>query len=115
MSATIPSELSTFATFHNVINGELRESNQTHRGVNSRTEEALWPVPVARSEDLDEAVQAAQDAFKSWSKTPVSYRQDLIRKLATELLRYKQPLFEVIAQETGKSVRLKHIFLTHRS
>jgi acyl-CoA reductase-like NAD-dependent aldehyde dehydrogenase len=92
-------------TFHNIVNNEKHSSKLTDAGFAPRSGEKLWSVPVASSEDLDVAVQAAQKAFASWSKVPFETRQDKLRQLQKILVDNKQLLACIIGQETGKSVR----------
>lgn len=90
--------------FYNIINDELRGSEQTHSGTDPRTEEELWPCPVATTQDFEDAVTAAQRAFVGWSKTTVPERQALLVKLAENLQEHQQELIEILARESGKSV-----------
>lgn len=96
-----------FQTFGNVINGELRSAGQTIRGIDPRTETALWEAPVASRSDLDDAVATAKAAFHIWSKTSISERHAALQALAKELAENKEILSYIVAKETGKSVRLE--------
>lgn len=90
--------------FFNIIDGQKRSGEETHRGTNPRTEQPLWEVPVASLQDLDDAVAAAQRAIKTWSKTTVPERQALLTKLCERLQTHKQELMDILMQESGKSV-----------
>ncbi len=89
--------------FHNIINDELRGSETTHKVTDPRTEEPLWPCPVASTQDFEDAVAAAQDAFKTWGRTTVPERQALLVKLAENLQEHAEELTEILRKETGKS------------
>lgn len=54
----------------NYINGEWIESTskQTEIVVNPATGEAIAEVPLSTKEDVDRAVQVANEAFKKWSR-----------------------------------------------
>ena len=63
-----------FSTFHNIINGEPRGSNNITFGIDPSTECRLWDVPVATAQDVEDAVRSANNAFKVWSTTPLPQR-----------------------------------------
>lgn len=90
--------------FYNVINDELRGSPQTHRVTDPRTEEELWPCPIATDADFDDAVAAAQRAFATWSQTTVAERQAALVRLADVLRDNAEELASILMRETGKSV-----------
>jgi acyl-CoA reductase-like NAD-dependent aldehyde dehydrogenase len=92
--------------FFNVINDELRGSEKTHAVTDPRTEEDLWPCPVATAADFEDAVAAAQKAFITWGKTTVAERQAALVKLAEILEEHTGELAEILSKETGKSVRV---------
>lgn len=95
--------------FFNIINDELRSSENTTTVTNPRTEEALWPCPVATTQDFEEAVAAAHAAFPSWSQTTVPERQAALIKLADVLRDNREELASILSLETGKSVRLSPV------
>ncbi|KAL2135923.1 hypothetical protein VTI74DRAFT_6306 [Chaetomium olivicolor] len=89
--------------FYNVVNDELRGSEQTCRVTDPRTEEELWPCPTATTQDFEDAVAAAQEAFKTWSQTTVAERQALLVKLADVIKENAEELAGILMKETGKS------------
>src|SRR5690348_6877275 len=95
--------------FYNIINDELRSSDKTHAVTNPRTEDSLWPCPIASTDDFEEAVAAAQKAFLTWGRTSVAERQAALVKLADVLEEHSQELGEILSQETGKSAILADI------
>lgn len=95
--------------FFNIINGECRSSSRVHQCVNPRTEETLWDAPLASTDDLDEAVQAAKEAQKSWGKTTTAHRQQLLKQLGEKLEEHRQELVDILIQETGKSVSIVRV------
>ncbi|KAK7755773.1 hypothetical protein SLS62_002058 [Diatrype stigma] len=88
--------------FFNIIDGKIRPAKEHHQVVNPRTEEPLWDAPVASSQDLDDAVEAARRAFKTWKKTTVAERQAKIDEVARCIEKNKKLLSEILMQETGK-------------
>ncbi|KAL1838285.1 hypothetical protein VTJ49DRAFT_2825 [Mycothermus thermophilus] len=90
--------------FFNVINDELRSSTTTERVTDPRTEEPLWPWPVASTQDFEDAVAAAQHAFNSgWGRSTVSERQEKLKQLAEVLRTHADELTTILMRESGKS------------
>ena len=90
--------------FYNIINDELRGSDKSHEVTDPRTEEALWPCPIATTQDFDDAVAAAQAAFPAWSKSTIAERQAALVKMAEVIKEHGQELTEILMKESGKSV-----------
>ena len=91
--------------FWNVVNGEKRDGETAHQCLDPRTEEPLWDAPIASVKDLDEAVAAAQKAYKTWGKSTVDERKALLVKIAETYQANQEELFDIVMKETGKSVR----------
>lgn len=91
--------------FFNVINGETRSAASFHQVTDPRTEEPLWDAPVATPEDLEEAINAAQKAFKTWGKTTIPQRKEALLKMVDVINENSPELIEYTRKETGKSVR----------
>ena len=86
------------------INGKWRPSNSgdTIDVINPATEEVIGKVARAKIDDLDEALDAADNAFKLWKKTTPFERYNILRK-AAELLRNRVNLIaELMTTEQGK-------------
>lgn len=92
--------MSTYPELKLYIGGEWRTTNDTLPVVNPATEEEIGRLPVARTEDLDDALQAAADGFAVWSQTSPKQRSDIIRE-ATALMRERQ-------DEIAHSITLEH-------
>ncbi|KAJ5013304.1 putative aldehyde dehydrogenase FUS7 [Colletotrichum sp. SAR 10_99] len=95
--------------FFNVIDGQRRSSDNSHQCTDPRTEEPLWDAPLATTQDLDEAVEAAQKALKTWSKTSIEERSEYLRKIVEVFTASKQELMEIVMKETGKSTLMAEI------
>lgn len=93
-----------FDTFHNVVNGKLVDTATTRNGINPATKKANAPVPVATSQDVDDAVTAAKAAFKSWSKTTIPQRKKALNDFAAALLEHKSEFAKLLTKEQGKPV-----------
>jgi acyl-CoA reductase-like NAD-dependent aldehyde dehydrogenase len=95
-----------FNGFYNTINGKLTSTEKTRHGVNPATGKALSPVPVSTQKDVDDAVAAAKEAFKSWSKVPYDDRKKAVLAFADELDKHVQDFAKLLTAEQGKPVRL---------
>lgn len=89
--------------FYNIIDGKARASKEHHQGVDPRTEEPLWDVPVASTQDLDDAVAAARRAFKTWKNSTLAERRDKIEAAARCAEENVDLLASILMRETGKS------------
>ncbi|GAP85536.1 putative aldehyde dehydrogenase [Rosellinia necatrix] len=90
--------------FYNIIDGKQRSSAATEQVTDPRTEEPLWDAPIASVQDLDDAVEAANRAFKTWKLVPQTGRQKALQDLADCLRANKDVLAHIHAKESGKSL-----------
>jgi acyl-CoA reductase-like NAD-dependent aldehyde dehydrogenase len=90
--------------FYNTINGKSTSTERTRHGINPATGKANPEVPVSTQKDVDDAVAAAKEAFKSWSQTPWEKRRDAILAFADGLEKYEQDFGKMLTQEQGKPV-----------
>ena len=96
-----------FTTFSNVIDGKLSSTKETRHGVNPATGKPNPEVPVSTPEDVDRAVEAAQKAFKPWSKVSYEDRRKAVLAFADALEKEKESFAKMLVQEQGKPVRFK--------
>ncbi|PTJ22524.1 aldehyde dehydrogenase [Staphylococcus simulans] len=89
------------------INGEFvpSESGETIDVSNPATGEVITKVAKASEKDVDKAVQAAQAAFDSWSKTPKAERVKLLREIGDKLLEQKDRFAVIETLNNGKPIR----------
>lgn len=89
------------------INGEFvpSESGETIDVSNPATGEVITKVAKASGKDVDKAVQAAQAAFDSWSKTPKAERVKLLREIGDKLLEQKDRFAVIETLNNGKPIR----------
>jgi len=99
-----PSKLTEvdFETFSNVVDGQSRNSKEKYQGVNPATKEKLWDVPVASLDDVDDAVAAANKAYKEWSRTTWEYRTERIARFQEAFESYAKEMTNLLIKETGK-------------
>jgi succinate-semialdehyde dehydrogenase / glutarate-semialdehyde dehydrogenase len=82
------------------IDGAWRTTEQTLPVINPATEETIGHVPIARPQDLDDALEAADRGFAVWRRVAPRDRADLIRE-AARLMRERQ-------DEIAHSITLEH-------
>ena len=87
-----------------LINGQMVEGKGELFDVcNPATGEVIESVRAASIEQAEEALQAAQEAFKTWSKTSINERQAWMRKLKEAFAAEKDNLAQILWEETGKN------------
>jgi acyl-CoA reductase-like NAD-dependent aldehyde dehydrogenase len=77
--------------------------------VNPTTEEVLGTIPGCSPVDVDRAVDAARDAFDSWSQTPREERARYIAAIAAGLNERGDEIAATITQELGMPLKLSRI------
>ncbi|RTR35853.1 CoA-acylating methylmalonate-semialdehyde dehydrogenase [Robertmurraya yapensis] len=89
----------------NYLNGEWVQSKsvETVDVLNPATGELLAKVPLSTKDDVNEAVQVAKEAFKSWKNTPVPKRARILFKYHYLLTENHEKLAKLIVQENGKA------------
>ncbi|KAF4602177.1 aldehyde dehydrogenase (NAD(P)(+)) ald5 [Pleurotus pulmonarius] len=88
------------------------DSNEFIKPVNPATEEAICSVVAGSVKDIDVAVAAAREAFKTtWGKNVTGFeRSRLINKLADLIERDAQELAELETLNNGKPVKIARDF-----
>ena len=71
----------------------------------SRPGHVLYQYALATSEQIDDALNAAQTAQKTWSSTTVSERALLLKKVAQKLREHRSDLTGAMIADTGKTVQ----------
>ncbi|KAJ5983300.1 hypothetical protein N7481_005399 [Penicillium waksmanii] len=94
---------STFETFFNVVNGECRSAFKFRYGTDPSTGKKLWDWPVATTNDVEEAVQSANDAFEVWSSTPIEKRVEKISQWRESYKGYCENFTTLLMAECGKT------------
>jgi malonate-semialdehyde dehydrogenase (acetylating) / methylmalonate-semialdehyde dehydrogenase len=102
--------VTTVKTLKNYIGGEWVESTSEKTEVvyNPATGEELAIVPLSTKEDVDKAVQAANEAFKTWSQVPVPKRGRILFKYQQLLVEHWDELARLVTIENGKSFAESH-------
>ncbi|GGY59496.1 CoA-acylating methylmalonate-semialdehyde dehydrogenase [Marinobacter zhanjiangensis] len=89
-----------------LIDGEFVESKTSEwRDItNPATQEVLARVPFATTEELEAAVSAANEAFKSWRKTPIGVRSRIFLKYQQLIRENMKELAATLTAEQGKTL-----------
>ncbi|RKL17103.1 hypothetical protein BFJ68_g4608 [Fusarium oxysporum] len=101
-----------FTTFVNTVNGTSVTGKVT-QGIDPSTRQKLWDVPVASSEDIENAVSSAKSAFTQWSKTSWSDRQNALLDARDVLIYHKPALAQLITKEGGKPIQFATLEVEH--
>jgi len=85
------------------INGEWvqSDSNELIDVINPANEEVIGQVTAGNTDDIDMAVNAASDAFKTFSKTSKEERIELLKKIIEEYEKRYDDFVKVITREMG--------------
>ena len=85
------------------INGEWvqSDSNELIDVINPANEEVIGQVTAGNTDDIDMAVNAASDAFKTFSKTSKEERIELLNKIIEEYEKRYDDFVKVITREMG--------------
>jgi succinate-semialdehyde dehydrogenase/glutarate-semialdehyde dehydrogenase len=86
------------------INGEWREAVSGKRKdvLNPATGEPVGSVPVGAREDVAAAIDAAHEAFRTWSKTTAMERSVLLYKAFEKLVAKADEIARILTSEQGK-------------
>src|SRR2546421_2898079 len=68
----------------------------------ARSDEVLGEATVSTPEDVRQAIDAADAAFREWRATPAPQRGDIVRKAADLMERRRDELAHLLTQEEGK-------------
>ena len=84
------------------INGEAVTTEQTQPVFNPATRSVFAQVPDASKEQLDQTVDAAHRALKTWSATPADERQAALEAYADLIESHAEELMSLLTAEQGK-------------
>ncbi|WP_114240722.1 CoA-acylating methylmalonate-semialdehyde dehydrogenase [Dyella sp. C9] len=94
------------ATVKLLIDGEFVESKsrEWRDVVNPATQAVLARVPFATRDEVDAAVSAAKQAFKTWRKTPIGTRARIFLKYQQLIREHMGELAALLTAEQGKTL-----------
>jgi len=88
------------------INGEYKESRSGKwiDVLNPSTEEVISRQPDGTIEDVNEALDAARAAQKTWAETPAAERAKYLVKIAAGIRKRRADFIDIIMREQGKTL-----------
>lgn len=89
-----------------LINGEFVQSKTTEWRdvINPATQQVLARVPFATADEINAAVAAAKQAFKTWRKTPIGTRARIFLKYQQLIRENMAELAAMLTAEQGKTL-----------
>ena len=93
---------------YNIINGKLQSASngETFESRNPALfSDCLGEFPLSTKDDVHQALNAARDAFPSWSATPAPTRGQIIGNMGRLLMQYKDDIVRVETREIGKTLK----------
>ncbi len=90
------------------INGKWVDANtsSTDTIINPANEMPVGTVPNASADDVQAALEAAENAQKSWRRLSARQRADLLRAFISEIRKNKEFLAQLITKEQGKLLKV---------
>ncbi|HEX9390225.1 MAG TPA: CoA-acylating methylmalonate-semialdehyde dehydrogenase [Usitatibacteraceae bacterium] len=106
MAAVLQTQPQSSPTVKLLINGKFVESrSQVWKDiVNPATQEVIARVPFATAEEINAAIAAAAEAFKTWKHTSIGTRARIMLKLQELIRRDTRKLAAVLTAEQGKTL-----------
>lgn len=91
-----------FHAYHSYIGGRTVPGGEAVDLENPATEEICGRYTPYTAELLDQALEAADAAFRTWSVTPIAERVEWMRKLADAVDARRDEVIDLLVAETGK-------------
>lgn len=89
-----------------LINGQFTQSS-TDEWIDitdPATQEVIAKVPQTTNDEIKQAVAAAQTAFETWRKTPITTRARIFLKYQSLIRDHMDELAEILTAEQGKTI-----------
>ncbi|KAF4954252.1 hypothetical protein FSARC_12189 [Fusarium sarcochroum] len=96
--------LNVWDDYVQIINGKSAPTDKTRHGINPATLKDKPEVPVATQENLNQAVEAARKAYKTWSKVPWQERKEKLFAWADAVEAQKKDFADLLVSEQGKPI-----------
>ena len=89
-----------------LINGEFVQSRSAEWRdvINPATQQRLARVPMATPDEVEAAIAAAREAFKTWRKTPIGARARIFLKYQQLIRDHLKSLAATLTAEQGKTL-----------
>jgi len=90
--------------FQNYINGKWIKGQSTFQTINPANEELVADIAQAELTDIEAAVNAAKESFKSWRLVPAPLRGEMLFKVGDILKQKKEELAQLLTRDMGKVI-----------
>ncbi|WP_201550993.1 CoA-acylating methylmalonate-semialdehyde dehydrogenase [Psychrobacter fjordensis] len=89
-----------------LINGQFVDSNTSEwiDITDPATQEVIAKVPQTTDDEINQAVAAAQTAFQTWRKTPITTRARIFLKYQALIREHMDELAGILTTEQGKTI-----------
>jgi aldehyde dehydrogenase (NAD+) len=87
-----------------LIDGQPVGGNGTFADLDPATGELLAEIARCGAEQIDQAVAAARQALRDWSRRPPAERADVLQRIATLIRRERDELSRIESLDTGKPI-----------
>jgi len=84
------------------INGKWLHRDSTLNVTNPATGEIITSVAMANSKDTEQAIDVAEEAFKSWRSTTAKQRSKLLKTWFNLIMENRDDLAQILTAEQGK-------------
>ena len=99
----------------NYINGIFVDSKETIEDINPATSEVIATIPRSNSNDVNEAVLAADKARDNWSSLSLDERRKWLEKIANALEARSREIANLESLDTGKPIKIARAVDASRS
>lgn len=91
-----------FSNYTMTIDGRAVSADATLAVINPANEQVIAQMPDASRAQLDQAVQAAVQAFPRWSALPLAERQQYVTRIGERIERHADEFKRLLTREQGK-------------
>ncbi|WP_016992153.1 aldehyde dehydrogenase family protein [Lysinibacillus boronitolerans] len=86
------------------INGQWHDAEESYELASPYNGEVIAHVAKASIQDVEKAIEGAQQAFQSFKKTTAYERAEILYKVVDKMRQRKEELAEILALEAGKPI-----------
>ncbi len=106
MSSQPAASAAPVVTVKLLLNGKFVESStqEWQEVINPATQEVLASVPFATDAEINAAVAAAKQAYKTWKNTPIAARARIMLKLQALVREHMSRIAHTLSAEQGKTL-----------
>ena len=93
-------------TVQNYVNGTFVSTKETIEDINPATGEIIANIPRSKSDDVEKAVLAADNAREYWGSLSLDDRRVWLEKIANALEARSEEIATLESLDTGKPIKL---------